>query len=53
MNSLFKALSELYGWTPEQIGRLTLHQIDIYLDKPKPARRRLSQAEAMALLGRK
>jgi hypothetical protein len=47
----FRSLSEAYGWTPRQIGRLTLPQARIYLSDGR-GKRRLSLAEYRALTGR-
>jgi hypothetical protein len=37
---LFRQLSESYGWSPAQIGKLTWRQVAMYMDtdedKPKP-----------------
>jgi hypothetical protein len=30
---MFKGLSQMYGWTPQQIAALTLPQVDAYLAK--------------------
>jgi len=45
-----RRLSRLYGWTPAQIGRMTVAQIWIYLTdcRGRGARRRMPLAEALA-----
>jgi hypothetical protein len=48
---LYRVLSQLYGWTPRQIGELTICQIDAYLTDPVKAgkTRKVSLAEARAI----
>jgi hypothetical protein len=30
---LFRGLAIRYGWTPEQVGRLTQQQVDMFLEE--------------------
>jgi hypothetical protein len=41
----FRALSEVFHWTPQQIGRMTLPQVEMYLAPDKQSRRRISLEE--------
>jgi hypothetical protein len=44
-------LSVLYGWTPQQINRLTLFQVTMYMGGPVPGlgKQRMSLEEGLAL----
>lgn len=45
---IYRRLAEAYGWTPDQVNRLTLFQLSVYLGgiTPEHGRVSLSPAEA-------
>lgn len=49
---IYRQLSEIYGWTPDQINRLTLFQVAVYMGgiTPEHGRIKLDPVEAQAYL---
>lgn len=53
MTAWFRMLSDAYGWTPQQIGRLTLPQATMYLADEKGGKgRTITRQEFLRLMGR-
>lgn len=49
---IYRQLSEIYGWTPDQINQLTLFQMAVYLGgiTPEHGRLKLSMIESQAYI---